>query len=61
MTLLAQLPLTALLAALLLGEPLAGSQILGGTLVLAGVGLASRRSHPSEEANASLCEAAEHE
>lgn len=61
MTLLAQVPLTALLAALLLGEPLAGSQILGGAFVLAGVGLASRRSHPSEEANASLCEAAEHE
>jgi drug/metabolite transporter (DMT)-like permease len=60
-SLLTQVPLTALRAALLLGEPLAGSQILGGALVLAGVGLASRRSHPSEEANASLCEAGEHE
>ena len=46
---------------LLLHEPMTGPQILGGTLVLAGVGLASRRSHPSEEANASLCEAGEHE
>jgi drug/metabolite transporter (DMT)-like permease len=60
-TLLAQVPLTALLAVLLLGEPMADSQIFGGLLVLAGVGLASRRSHPSEEANASLCEAGEHE
>jgi drug/metabolite transporter (DMT)-like permease len=38
-----------------------GAQILGGALVLAGVGLASRRKHPSEEANATLCEAGEHE
>lgn len=60
-SLLSQVPVTALLAALLLGEALSGSQILGGALVLAGVGLASRRAHPSEEANASLCEAGEHE
>jgi len=60
-SLLAQVPLTAVLAALLLHEPMTGPQILGGALVLAGVGLASRRSHPSEEANASLCEAGEHE
>lgn len=60
-SLLAQVPLTALLAALLLGELLTGSQILGGMLVLAGVGLASRRSRPAEEANATLCEAGEHE
>jgi drug/metabolite transporter (DMT)-like permease len=42
-SLLSQGPLTALLAALLLGEPLAGSQILGGALVLAGVALANRK------------------
>jgi hypothetical protein len=29
--------------------------------VLSGVGLASRKTHPSEEANATLCEAGEHE
>jgi EamA-like transporter family len=60
-SLLAQIPLTALLAAFLLGETLSGSQVLGGALVLAGVGLANRRSHPAEEANATLCEAGEHE
>lgn len=59
-SLLSQGPLTALLAALLLGENLAGTQIAGGLLVLLGIGLANRRSHPAEEANASLCEAAEH-
>jgi len=60
-TLLIQVPLTAVLAAVLLAEPLAASQILGGALVLLGVGLANRRSRPAEEANATLCEAAEHE
>ena len=60
-SLLSQVPLTALLAALLLREPMTGPQILGGALVLGGVGLASRRKHPSEEANATLCEASEHE
>ena len=60
-SLLSQVPLTAILAAFLLGEPLSGAQIMGGALVLAGVGFASRRSHPSEEANATLCEAREHE
>ena len=60
-SLLSQVPLTAILAALLLAEPLSGAQILGGALVLAGVGFASRRRHPSEEANATLCEAGEHE
>ena len=59
-SLLSQVPLTAILAALLLAEPLSTSQILGGVLVLAGVGLASRRSRPAEEANATLCEAGEH-
>jgi drug/metabolite transporter (DMT)-like permease len=60
-TLLSQGPLTAVLAAFFLAEPLAASQILGGALVLLGVGLANRRSRPAEEANATLCEAAEHE
>jgi drug/metabolite transporter (DMT)-like permease len=60
-SLLSQIPLTALLAAFLLAEPLSGAQIFGGILVIAGVGLANRRTHPAEEANATLCEAAEHE
>lgn len=60
-SLLSQVPLTAFLAAFLLAEPLSGTQILGGALVLSGVGLANRRSHPAEEANATLCEAGEHE
>ena len=55
-SLLSQGPLTAILAALLLGEPLTGAQILGGALVLAGVGLANRLGHPEEEANPVFCE-----
>lgn len=47
-TLLAQAPMTALLAALLLGEPLAATQILGGALVLCGIGLANRKTQPAE-------------
>jgi drug/metabolite transporter (DMT)-like permease len=58
-SLLSQGPLTAVLAALLLAEPLTGAQILGGALVLVGVGLANRLGHPEEEANPVLCEAAE--
>jgi len=50
-SLLSQGPLTALMAAVLLGEPLTWPQIAGGTLVLAGVGLAHRRRHPEDEAN----------
>jgi drug/metabolite transporter (DMT)-like permease len=50
-TLLTQGPLTALLAAVLLAEPLTWPQILGGALVLFGVGLAHRQKHPEEEAN----------
>jgi drug/metabolite transporter (DMT)-like permease len=53
-SLLLQIPLTALLAALLLGEKLDSAQILGGVLVLAGVGLANRRGHPEEDANTML-------
>jgi drug/metabolite transporter (DMT)-like permease len=60
-SLLSQGPLTAVLAALLLAEPLGATQIVGGALVLVGVGLANRRKRPAEEANATLCEAAEHE
>jgi drug/metabolite transporter (DMT)-like permease len=50
-TLLTQGPLTALLAAWLLAEPLSLAQIFGGALVLGGVGLAHRQRHPEEEAN----------
>jgi drug/metabolite transporter (DMT)-like permease len=50
-SLLTQGPLTAVIAALLLGEPLTGAQIVGGALVLSGVGLAHRQRHPEEEAN----------
>jgi drug/metabolite transporter (DMT)-like permease len=53
-TLLAQGPLTALLAAWLLGEQLTTSLILGGVLVLLGVGLANRGRDAGEEANAAL-------
>jgi len=60
-TLLSQGPLTAVLAALLLREPLTLAQILGGTLVLVGIFLANRRSRPAEEANATLAEAGEQE
>jgi drug/metabolite transporter (DMT)-like permease len=50
-SLLTQGPLTAVMAALLLGEPLTLPQIIGGVLVLGGVGLAHRQRHPEEEAN----------
>jgi drug/metabolite transporter (DMT)-like permease len=60
-SLLSQGPLTALLAVWLLGEPLTGSLIVGGTLVLLGVGLANRDRRPAEEANATLCEVGEPE
>ena len=40
-----------LLAAVLLHEPLSGSQIAGGVMVLIGVGVAHRQKHPEEEAN----------
>jgi drug/metabolite transporter (DMT)-like permease len=59
--LLAQGPLTALIAAPLLGENLTLSLVIGGSLVLLGVGLANRGGRPSEEANAALCEASDHE
>ena len=44
--LLAQAPLTALLAAFLLHEPLSGSQVAGGSFVLVGVWTAGRHSYP---------------
>jgi drug/metabolite transporter (DMT)-like permease len=58
-SLLSQGPLTALLAALLLGEPLTGYQIAGGVLVLVGVGLANRLSKPEQDANAAFGPAAD--
>jgi drug/metabolite transporter (DMT)-like permease len=57
-SLLSQGPLTAILAALLLGEPLTGPQILGGALVLVGVGIANRLGRPVEEANTIFCDPA---
>jgi drug/metabolite transporter (DMT)-like permease len=56
-SLLLQIPLTAVLAALLLGEKLNTPQILGGLLVLAGVALANRRSAPEDDANTLLARA----
>jgi len=56
-SLLSQGPLTAILAAFLLGEPLTGAQIIGGALVLLGIGLANRL--PEEETNPILCEVAD--
>jgi drug/metabolite transporter (DMT)-like permease len=50
-SLLTQGPLTAAMAAVLLGEPLTLSQVLGGILVLAGVALAHRQKHPEDECN----------
>lgn len=50
-SLLTQVPLTAVLAALLLAEPLRLPQILGGLLVLSGVALAHREKHPEDEVN----------
>jgi drug/metabolite transporter (DMT)-like permease len=47
-TLLSQGPLTAIMAALLLGEPLTIAQVLGGTLVLVGIFLANRKGSPAE-------------
>ena len=50
-SLLTQGPLTALLAAILLAEPLTWPQIVGGAFVLAGVGMTHRQRHPEDEAN----------
>ena len=58
-SLLSQGPLTAVLAAVFLGEPLTRPFIIGGALVLLGIGLANRLKRPIEEANAALCEGAE--
>jgi drug/metabolite transporter (DMT)-like permease len=58
-SLLSQGPLTAVLAALLLDEPLSAYQIAGGALVLVGVGLANRLGKPEQEANTVLGETAE--
>jgi len=53
-SLLSQGPLTAVLAALLLGEPLTIYQIAGGSLVLVGVGLANRLRRPEDESPATF-------
>ena len=58
-SLLSQGPLTAILAAILLKEPLTTSLLVGGSLVLLGIGLANRLKSPEQEANAALCEALE--
>ena len=58
-SLLSQGPLTAVLAALLLGEPLTIYQIAGGSLVLVGVGLANRLGAPEEEPHAALSKTAD--
>lgn len=58
-SLLSQGPLTALLAAFLLHEPLTAPLLVGGALVLLGIALANRLKRPEQEANAALCEAAE--
>jgi len=55
-SLLSQGPLTAVLAALLLAEPLSFAQILGGLLVLSGVGLANRRLSAASEVPDNLVE-----
>jgi len=55
-SLLIQGPLTAVLAAWLLGEPLTGALILGGALVLLGVGLANRNRSPAAEVNTTVGE-----
>jgi drug/metabolite transporter (DMT)-like permease len=46
--LLTQLPLTAILAALLLGEPITRAHVWGGLLVLAGVYVVSQRGGAQE-------------
>src|SRR5262249_49495707 len=58
-SLLSQGPLTALLAAFLLGEPLTVPLWIGGGLVLLGIALANRLKRPEQEANAALCESTE--
>ena len=55
-SLLIQGPLTAVLAAWLLGEPLTSALILGGALVLLGVGLANRDRSPAAEVNTTVGE-----
>jgi drug/metabolite transporter (DMT)-like permease len=50
-SLLVQVPLTAVLAVLFFRETLTLPQIAGAIFVLAGVALAHRRQHPEDEAN----------
>src|SRR5207244_10427180 len=56
-SLLSQVPLTALLAALLLHEPMTRYQLAGGALVLLGVGLANHLGRPEEEVNTAFGQA----
>lgn len=60
-SLLSQAPLTAVMAALLLAEPLSASQFLGGALVLAGIGIANSRIGQRKDAVAALREVPESE
>ena len=60
-SLLSQGPLTAVLAALFLGEPLTRYQIAGGALVLLGVGLANHFGKPDEEVNTAFGQTADAE
>jgi drug/metabolite transporter (DMT)-like permease len=58
-SLLSQGPLTAVLAAVLLHEPLTTPLLVGGALVLLGIAMANRLKSPEQEANAALCETVE--
>jgi drug/metabolite transporter (DMT)-like permease len=58
-SLLSQGPLTALLAAVLLGEPLTRYQGIGGALVLLGVALANHLARPDAEVNTAFGQAAD--
>jgi drug/metabolite transporter (DMT)-like permease len=60
-SLLLQGPLTAVLANLLLGEPLTIYQVTGGAFVLLGVGVANHLGRPDAEVNATFGQTAEAE
>jgi drug/metabolite transporter (DMT)-like permease len=57
--LLAQAPLTALLAVPLLGEPITRAQGVGGALVLAGIYVVNRRTIAARDASAGIAAATE--
>jgi drug/metabolite transporter (DMT)-like permease len=54
--LLAVMPVTALLAVLFLGEPLQPAQLIGGTLVLAGIFAVNRRTNDAKSAKRNTTE-----